>query len=55
MLFALHCLSTGAQPENFQGRGGFVELGHFDKLFIKNTGKKSPTWKNFGAFYLRYS
>ena len=27
---------------NSQGRGGFVELGHFDKHFIKNT-KKDPT------------
>ena len=25
------------QPENFQIRGGFVELGHFDKHFVKNT------------------
>ena len=46
--------NTGAQPEIFQGRGGFVELGHFDKLFVKNT-KKSPAEKNFGAFSSRYS
>ena len=30
-----------AQPEFFQGRGGFVELGYFDKLFDKNTRKKA--------------
>ena len=27
----------GAQPENIQGKGGFVELEHFDKHFLKNT------------------
>ena len=26
---------------NFQGRGSFVELGHFDKHFVKNTSKKT--------------
>ena len=30
----------GAQPEIFQRRGSFVELGHFDKFFVKNTKKK---------------
>ena len=25
-----------------QGRGGFVELGHFDKHFIKKSRKKAP-------------
>ena len=34
---------AGSQPEMFQGRGGFLELGHFDKLFVvKNTREKSP-------------
>ena len=32
--------SSGTQPDIFQGRGGFVELGHFDKLFVKNTKKR---------------
>ena len=32
--------NSGAQPEIFQGRGGFVELGHFNKHFLKNTRKK---------------
>ena len=45
---------TGAQSEIFQGREGFVELGHFDKLFVKNT-KKGPARKNFGAFSPRCS
>ena len=34
---------TGVQPEIFQSSGGFVKLEHFDKHFIKNTGKKDPT------------
>ena len=32
----------GAQPEVFQGRGGFVRLGHFHKHFIKKSRKKAP-------------
>ena len=39
------------QPEIFQGRGGFVELGHFDKLFIKNK-KKAPQGKILELFLL---
>ena len=31
---------SGAQPEIVQGKGVFVELGHFDKHFVKNTRKK---------------
>ena len=27
-------LLSNAQPEIFQSNGGFVELGHFDKLFL---------------------
>ena len=38
---------TGAQPEMFQSRGVFVKPGHFDKHFVKNSRKKSPTGKNF--------
>ena len=30
---------SGAQPETFQGGGGFVEFGHFDKRIVKNTRK----------------
>ena len=47
--------NPGAQLELFQGRGGFVKLGHFDKHFIKKSTKKSPAGKNFGVFSLRYS
>ena len=47
-------LKAGTQPELFQGRGGFVELGHFDQLFVKNT-KKGSAGKNFVAFSTRYS
>ena len=50
-----YIITSGAQPEFFQGRGGFVELGHFDKLFVKNTRKKGPAGKNVGAFPPTYS
>ena len=43
---------TGAQPEIFQGRGDFVELGHFDKLFVKNTHKKGPQGKILELFLI---
>ena len=36
---------AGSQLEIFQGRGGFLELGHFDKLLVKNTTEKSPQRK----------
>ena len=39
------------QPEIFQGRGGFVELGHFNKHFVKNTRKKVPP-ENILEFFL---
>ena len=35
----------GAQPEIFQGRGGFVKLGHFHKRSVKNSRKKGPAGK----------
>ena len=44
-----------AQPEMFKGRGGFVEFGHFDKHFAKNTREEGPSGKNFGLFSPRYS
>ena len=46
--------NAGVQPEIFQGRGGFVELRHFDNHFVKNTRKKGPAGKNFGVFSPRY-
>ena len=45
---------SGAQPEIFQGRGGLLGLGHFYKLFVKNTRKKGPAGKNLGAVSPRY-
>lgn len=42
--------NTGAQPEILQGRGGFMELDHFDKHFVKNKRKRGCAWKNFGFF-----
>ena len=44
------------QDEVAGGRGeGFMELGHFDKDFVKNTEKETPVSKTFGVFSLRYS
>ena len=43
---------SGAQPEIFQGRGGFVELEHFDQCFVKNTRKKAAQEKNLELFLL---
>ena len=43
--------SSGAQPDIFQGRGGFVKLGHFDKHFVKNSRKKGPAGK-ISEFFL---
>ena len=38
------------KPDIFQGRRVFVELGHFDSYFVKNTRKIGPAGKNFGFF-----
>ena len=47
---------TGAQPENLQGKRGFVESGHFGKSFIKkNTHtqeNKAPQGKMWEFFLL---
>ena len=43
---------TGAQPDIFQGRGGFVKLGHFDTHFIKNSIRKGPAGKIWEFFLL---
>ena len=47
--------NTGAQPEILQGRGGFMELDHFDKHFVKNKRKKRPRreklWSIFSHVY----
>ena len=42
--------ATGAQPEIFQGRKRFVELGHFDKNFVKTQEKKAPQGKVWSFF-----
>ena len=46
---------AGAQPEIFQGRGGFVKLGHSDNRVVKNYRKNGPARKSFEFFSLRYS
>ena len=38
-----------------KGRKGFVQLGHFDKHFVKNTRIKSSRGKHFGIFSPKYS
>ena len=38
--YAIYEGYTGAQPEIFQCKGGFVKLGHFHKLSVKNSRKK---------------
>ena len=43
---------TGPQPEIFQGRTGFLEFGHFDQHFVKNTEKKAPQGKVLELFLL---
>ena len=44
-------VAPDAQPEIFQGRGGFVKLGRFDKYFIKKSRKKAPQRK-ISSFFL---
>ena len=41
---------ASAQTEIFQGREGFMKLGHFDKNFLKTSRRKSPTGETFGGF-----
>ena len=43
---------AGAQPKLFQGRGGFLESGHFDKYFAKKHKKKKAPQGKFGSFSL---
>ena len=42
---------TGAQPEIFQGREGFVKFGYFNKHFLKYSRKKGPAGK-ISEFFL---
>ena len=39
--------NASAQSEIFQGRGGFGELEHLNKHFLKNLRKKAPAGENF--------
>ena len=48
-----YSINKGAQREHFPGGGGFVELWHLDKHFIKNTRKKVP--QDSEVFSPRYS
>ena len=48
------CITSGAQPDLSQGRGGLVGLGHFHKHFLKNTRRKAHAGKNVGIFSPRY-
>ena len=45
---------TGVQPGFFRGRGGFLELGHFDKRLMYDI-KKGPAWNKIVVFCPRYS
>ena len=38
-----------------QEKRELVELGHFEKRFVKNTRKRGRTGKYFGNFSPRYS
>ena len=43
----------GAQPEIFQGRGGFMELGHFKNILSKTKEKKkNPLGKILEIFLI---
>ena len=45
-------MDASAQPESFQGRGIFLELGHFNKYFVRNAGeKKTPQEKSYEFFH----
>ena len=37
--------TSSAQPEMFQGRRDFVELGQINKHFVNNATKKAPQVK----------
>ena len=55
LIWPRYSVPAGAQPKLFPGREGFVELGDFDKLFVKNTRKKGSAGKDFRAFSPRYA
>ena len=48
-------MSAGAEPEIFQGRGDFVDLGHFDKHKVKKKREKTvPQRSILGIFLLDF-
>ena len=48
--FFFHSLLISiVQPEMFHGRGGFAELGRFDKYFFKIARKKGFVGENFAV------
>ena len=38
---------SGAQPEFFQDGGDFIDIGYFNKDFVKMSRKKRPRRKQF--------
>ena len=60
-IFKMECFAKRIMPEcrcttrTFSGQGGggrFVELGHFDKDFVKNIRKKAPQGNILELFLL---
>ena len=48
----LQCyLAIETRSQKFLDAGGFAELGHFDKHFVKNTQKKGSFGNIFGVFF----
>ena len=43
--------TPGAQPKIFQGREGFVKLGHFDNILSKSQEKKAQQGKILEFFF----
>ena len=43
---------SGVRPEIFQGMGGFVESGHFDRYFVNKTLEKKDRRRNWKFFLL---
>ena len=52
LIFRVVSVRTGVQPDFFQERKDFVELGHFDKYFVNNAGKEAPSGKILEFFLL---
>ena len=42
----------GGTTRNFQDKGGFMKLRHFDNHFVKNTRKKRLRREKFWSFFL---